>query len=226
MKRSKDPLMASTTAILKPAAGAAGFEKLTARMFGRIRHDILQWFNVRVSMYGSREFCLNYSSQPLFIPCAQFAHFRGQHSGNCHRLSGHRVCEGDAAAGPQSIREHYQVHVRWHCCRDRAKTLQAAKSIKGPSQELRRGKPNWLVDRHVRFAYPVALPIPGQFLRRGKQLFLFAKVRGVRRIGDGTTAWKRGTKERAGTVARGRGPHASPCARSQARWGGIRRWSE
>src|SRR5262245_13837417 len=73
MARSKDPLTAATTAILKPAVAPSGFEKLTTRMFGRIRNGIVQWFDIQVSMYGSRDFCLNHSSQPLFVPCDHFA---------------------------------------------------------------------------------------------------------------------------------------------------------
>src|SRR3954464_15316060 len=73
MARSKDPLTAATTAILKPAVMPAGFEKLTTRVFARIRNEILQWFDIQVSMYGSRDFCLNHSSQPLFVPCDHFA---------------------------------------------------------------------------------------------------------------------------------------------------------
>lgn len=77
MRRSSDPLTAATTSILKPAIGAAGFQKMTARTFRRVVSEILQCLEIQVSRHGSRDFCINWSSQALFVPRDLSATFVG-----------------------------------------------------------------------------------------------------------------------------------------------------
>jgi hypothetical protein len=68
MARSKDPLTAAMTSILKPGVAHENFRRLSGRVFARVTDDILQFMYLQLSAYGSRDFCVNYSSIPLFAP--------------------------------------------------------------------------------------------------------------------------------------------------------------
>lgn len=72
MARSKDPLTAATTSILQPGLESAGFAKLTARVFVRLRSPIVQHVSVSLSRWGGNRFSVCYSSMPLFVPATDF----------------------------------------------------------------------------------------------------------------------------------------------------------
>ena len=68
MRRSKDPLRASTTTILAPTLRAMGFRARGSRAFVRVVGDILQYLDLQPSAWGSKDFAVNYTSLPLFPP--------------------------------------------------------------------------------------------------------------------------------------------------------------
>lgn len=67
-RRAKDPLTAATTSLLLPALEPLGFRKKSSRVIGRIRSDILQFLDLQVSSFGSKDFYVNYASVSLFLP--------------------------------------------------------------------------------------------------------------------------------------------------------------
>lgn len=73
MRRSKDPLTATTTSILKPAITPLGFREISLRSFGRVNDGVLQYFNLQLSAWGSKKFAVNYAAMALFIPRQSFA---------------------------------------------------------------------------------------------------------------------------------------------------------
>jgi hypothetical protein len=66
--RSSDPLTAATTSILIPELRSHGFRRKTNRVIARILDDILQFFDLQLSAYGGKDFCVNYASLSLFCP--------------------------------------------------------------------------------------------------------------------------------------------------------------
>jgi hypothetical protein len=66
--RSSDPLTAATTSILIPELRSHGFRRKTNRIIARIQDDILQFFDLQLSAYGGKNFCVNYASISLFCP--------------------------------------------------------------------------------------------------------------------------------------------------------------
>jgi hypothetical protein len=66
--RSSDPLTAATTRILIPELRSHGFRRKTKRIIARVRDDILQFFDLQLSAYGGKNFCVNYASLSLFCP--------------------------------------------------------------------------------------------------------------------------------------------------------------
>jgi hypothetical protein len=67
--RSKDPLTAAATSILLPALRPYGFERKTNRVIARVcSADILQFFDLQLGSYGSKDFCVNYASISLVCP--------------------------------------------------------------------------------------------------------------------------------------------------------------
>ncbi len=68
MERPKDPLTAATTSILKPAVAALGFQKLGSRSFGSVFDGVLQYFDLQLSAYGSKDFAVNYAAITLCRP--------------------------------------------------------------------------------------------------------------------------------------------------------------
>ena len=72
MARSKDPLTAATTSILKPGLESAGFVKLSQRVFVRLRSPVVQHVSVSLSRWGGNRFRVCYSSMPLFVPTTNF----------------------------------------------------------------------------------------------------------------------------------------------------------
>jgi len=66
--RSSDPLTAATTSILIPELRTRGFRRKTNRIIARIQDDILQFFDLQLSAYGGKDFCVNYASISLFCP--------------------------------------------------------------------------------------------------------------------------------------------------------------
>jgi hypothetical protein len=66
--RSSDPLTAATTSILIPEFRPHGFRRKTNRIIARIQDDILQFFDLQLSTYGGKDFCVNYASMSLFCP--------------------------------------------------------------------------------------------------------------------------------------------------------------
>jgi hypothetical protein len=68
MGRSRDPYTAAFNDFLKPILKKAGFGARSAREFGRVRGPIYQFIFLQLSQWGSRDFCVNYSAIPLFIP--------------------------------------------------------------------------------------------------------------------------------------------------------------
>jgi hypothetical protein len=67
-KRSKDPLTAATTSVLKPALTSLGFQGRGSRDFVRINDGVLQLINLQLQAYGSKDFCVNYSATTLYEP--------------------------------------------------------------------------------------------------------------------------------------------------------------
>ena len=68
MERSKDPLTAATTSILKPAIASLGFQKLGSRSFGCVSDGVLQYLDLQLSAYGSKDFAVNHAAITLFNP--------------------------------------------------------------------------------------------------------------------------------------------------------------
>jgi hypothetical protein len=66
--RSADPLVAATTSILLPALRPLGFRRKSDRVIARVHADILQFFDLQLSSYGGKRFCVNYASLPLSPP--------------------------------------------------------------------------------------------------------------------------------------------------------------
>src|SRR5262245_17310454 len=66
--RSSDPLTAATTSILIPELRLHRFRRKTNRIIARIQDDILQFFDLQLEAYGSKEFCVNYASLSLLWP--------------------------------------------------------------------------------------------------------------------------------------------------------------
>jgi hypothetical protein len=66
--RSSDPLTAATTSILIPELRSHGFRRKTNRIIARIQDDILQFFDLQLSAYGGKDFCVNYASTSIFCP--------------------------------------------------------------------------------------------------------------------------------------------------------------
>src|SRR4051794_33981471 len=66
--RSSDPLTAATTSILIPELWSHSFRRKTNRIIARIQDDILQVFDLQLSAYGGKDFCINYASLSLFCP--------------------------------------------------------------------------------------------------------------------------------------------------------------
>jgi hypothetical protein len=66
--RSSDPLTAATTSILIPELRSHGFRRKSNRIIARIQDDILQFFDLQMSAYGGKDFCVNYASISLFYP--------------------------------------------------------------------------------------------------------------------------------------------------------------
>jgi hypothetical protein len=66
--RSSDPLTAATTSILIPELRSHGFRRKTNRIIARIQDDILQFFDLQMSVYGGKDFCVNYASISIFCP--------------------------------------------------------------------------------------------------------------------------------------------------------------
>jgi hypothetical protein len=65
---SSDPLTAAMTSILLPILQPNGFRRKTNRVLVRIRDDILQFFDLQLSAYGGKDFCVNYASLSLYCP--------------------------------------------------------------------------------------------------------------------------------------------------------------
>jgi hypothetical protein len=53
---------------LIPELRSHGFRRKTSRIIARIRDDILQFFDLQLSAYGGKDFCVNYASLSLFCP--------------------------------------------------------------------------------------------------------------------------------------------------------------
>jgi hypothetical protein len=70
--RSKDPLTAATTSILKPVLTPLGFQELGSRCFARVRDSVLQYLALQLSMWGSRDFAVNYAAITLYSPREEF----------------------------------------------------------------------------------------------------------------------------------------------------------
>jgi hypothetical protein len=68
--QSSDPLTAATTIILIPELRSHGFRRKTNRIIARIQDDILQFFDLQMSAYGGKDFCVNYASISIFCPRA------------------------------------------------------------------------------------------------------------------------------------------------------------
>src|SRR5512137_2154965 len=66
MPTSVDCLAVSTKSILKPAMGSLGFAPYGKRTFVLLNGDILQFVDLQLSAWGSREFAVDYSSLLLF----------------------------------------------------------------------------------------------------------------------------------------------------------------
>lgn len=64
--RSKDPLTAATTSILKPALVDHGFRRHTGRCFVRYQRPVAQFLDIQLSSWGSKDFAINYFILPLF----------------------------------------------------------------------------------------------------------------------------------------------------------------
>jgi hypothetical protein len=67
-RRSADPLTAASTSILLPSLRSAGFRRKSDRFITRVSADILQFFYLQLSAYGSKDFYVNYASISLFHP--------------------------------------------------------------------------------------------------------------------------------------------------------------
>lgn len=72
MQRSKDPLTAATTSILKPAVTSLGFHKLGSRTFARVVDSVLQYFSFQLSGWGGKDFAVNYAAITLYSPREHF----------------------------------------------------------------------------------------------------------------------------------------------------------
>src|SRR4051812_29017625 len=77
MQRSKDPLTAATTAILKPALTPLGFHKLGSRTFARVLDGVLQYFSLQLSAWGGKDFAVNYAAITLYSPREHFVILSG-----------------------------------------------------------------------------------------------------------------------------------------------------
>ena len=64
--RSKDPLTAATTSVLKPALAEHGFRRHTGRCFVRYQRPVAQFLDIQLSSWGSKDFAINYFILPLF----------------------------------------------------------------------------------------------------------------------------------------------------------------
>jgi len=53
---------------LNPELRSHGFRRKTNRLIARIQDDILQFFDLQLSGYGGKDFCVNYASISLFCP--------------------------------------------------------------------------------------------------------------------------------------------------------------
>jgi hypothetical protein len=65
---AKDPLGAAITAFFKPAVALYGFKKWGGRSFARIRDNLVQDMGFQLTAYGTKDFCVNYCTVPLFLP--------------------------------------------------------------------------------------------------------------------------------------------------------------
>jgi hypothetical protein len=72
MHRSKDPLTAATTSILKPIFAPLGFHKLGSRTFARVLDGVLQYFSFQLSAWGGKDFAVNYAAITLYSPRQHF----------------------------------------------------------------------------------------------------------------------------------------------------------
>lgn len=70
--RSKDPLTAATTSILRPAITPLGFHKLGSRTFARVHDSVLQYFSFQLSAWGGKDFAVNYAAITLYSPREHF----------------------------------------------------------------------------------------------------------------------------------------------------------
>jgi hypothetical protein len=70
--RSKDPLTAATTSILKLAVTPLGFHELGSRLFARVLDSVLQYFAFQLSAWGSKDFAVNYAAITLYSPREDF----------------------------------------------------------------------------------------------------------------------------------------------------------
>lgn len=68
MNRSSDPLTAAMTSILKPAISPLEFQKLGTRSFGRVSDGVLQYLDLQLSAWGSKDFAVNYAAITLHSP--------------------------------------------------------------------------------------------------------------------------------------------------------------
>jgi len=68
LSRSTDPLTAATTTIPLPSLRSLEFRPKTNRVIARLSVGILQFFDLQLSAYGGKDFCVNYASLSLFRP--------------------------------------------------------------------------------------------------------------------------------------------------------------
>lgn len=69
-RRSRDPLTAAATQVLRPALAPLGFTPYKGRAFVCCRGDILHYLGLQLSAWGSKQFAVNYTAMPLFPPTA------------------------------------------------------------------------------------------------------------------------------------------------------------
>jgi hypothetical protein len=65
---AKDPLGAAITAFFKPVVARCEFKRWGGRGFARIRDSLVQYMGFQSTAYGTKDFCVNYCTVPLFLP--------------------------------------------------------------------------------------------------------------------------------------------------------------
>jgi hypothetical protein len=139
--RSSDPLTAATTSILIPELRSHGFRRKTKRVIARVRNDILQFFDLQLSAYGGKDFCVNYASLSLFCPRDYLSLQPGA------RLKRENGAEAWSSATTQNDADASMTKVVKMAQTQALPFFEATKSVDGLLQCLKRE--NWGSQHHL-----------------------------------------------------------------------------